>query len=215
MAFVFGILCIVLWLFSWIFWGVLVSAVFFLFMAIPFFIWEGFMYLTFNNLINAVAKIPGCIGFLIGFMFAIPFAVPGAALMLWCYIQTVFMAVLTFVAYPGSDFAANYLEYVRMFEFDDPGIMFLARFYYNHCQWLWGGGGFFRGYYFWQNGVWADACTDDLPVPIMICKLFLLCIPYMLMFVLPLVPLCWSILRPIVGGMSRLPAVSDNGDGKD
>lgn len=214
MALIFGILCVVAWLVSWIFWGVTVSVVFFLAMAIPFFIWEGFMYLTFNNLINAVAKIPTWIGFIIGYLFALPFAIPGLVFMTWCYIQTLFMGILT-LAGADSAFATNYINNLQVWEFDNPGIMFIARFYYNHCQWLWGGAGFFRGYYFWQNGVWADACTTDMPVPIMICKLFILCIPYMMMFILPIIPLLWSLFRPLVGAASCLPAVSENGDGRD
>lgn len=213
MELIIGIFLIVLFFVAWIIWSILLCAAFLLAILLPWGIWECFMYLTFNNLINLVAKIPTFIGVIIGFLFALPFAIPGIVISIWCYIQVIFMALLIFNGDPTSDFATNYLSCVSVWEFDTPGCLFIARFFYNHCQWLWGGAGMFRGYYFWQNGVWMDI-GEELPVPLIIVKLFLLAIPYMLMFLLPLFPVLWSITRPFVGAFSHLPAVSGNGDGR-
>ena len=214
MALILGIFLIVLFVISWIAWSILLCAVFFLAIALPWALWEGFMYLTFNNLINLIAKIPTFIGAIIGFMFSLPFAIPGIVVSIWCYIQVIFMGILIFNGDPTSTFAKNYLTYVADWEFSTPGCMFIARFFYNHCQWLWGGAGIFRGYYFWQNGVWQDI-SCELPIPLVIVKVFLLAIPYMLMFLLPLLPVLWSISRPFIGAFSFLPAISGNGDGRN
>jgi len=213
MELIIGIFLIVLFFVAWIVWSILLCAAFLLAILLPWGIWEGFMYLTFNNLINLVAKIPTFIGVIIGFLFALPFAIPGIVISIWCYIQVIFMALLIFNGDPTSDFATNYLSSVSAWEFDTPGSLFIARFFHDHCQWLWGGAGMFRGYFFWQNGVWMDI-GEELPVPMIIVKLFLLAIPYMLMFLLPLFPVLWSITRPFVGALSLLPAVSGNGDGR-
>ena len=199
---------------SWIFWSILLCAVFFLAIFLPWAIWEGFMYLTFNNLINLVAKIPTFIGVIIGFMFALPFAIPGIVLCLWCYIQVILMAILVFIGDPTNEYAANYLKWIEIWEFSSPGCMFIARFFYENCQWLWGSASIFKGYYFWQNGVWMDV-GQELPVPFSIIKIFLLSPAYALMTLLPQLPVLWSIVRPFAGAFSRLPAVSGNGTGRD
>ena len=72
MALILGTFLIVLFVISWIAWSILLCAVFFLAIALPWSLWEGFMYLTFNNLINLIAKITTFIGAIIGFMFSLP-----------------------------------------------------------------------------------------------------------------------------------------------
>lgn len=214
MELIIGLFIIILSFVSWIAWAILLVAIFALAILIPWGIWEFFMYLTFNNLINLVSKIPSFLGLVIGFMFALPFAIPGIVISTWCCIQTIFMALLVFNGDPTSDFAVNYLKCVEIFEFGDPGIMFIARFFYNHMQWFWGGASMFRGYFFWQNGVWMDIGAE-LDVPFIILKLFLLAIPFMAMFIIPLLPVLWSITRPFCGALSILPAISGNGEGRN
>lgn len=214
MEFIFGIFITVLSIISWIAWSIILGIVFFLAVAIPWCVWEGFMWLTFNNIINAIAKIPTFIGWLIGFIVALPFAIPGIVISIWCYIQTIIMGILVLNGDPTSTYAQNYLKIVEDWEFSTPGCMFVARYFYNNMQWLWGGASIFRGYFFWQNGVWMDI-GNELSVPFTILKTFLLAIPILLMFVLPLLPVLWSITRPFVGAASCLPAVSENGDGRD
>ena len=216
MAIVFGIFVFVLFFISWIFWAVITSVIFFAEVAIPWVIWEGFMYYTFNNIINAIAKIPTFIGWIIGFLFALPFAIPGIVLSIWCYVQTVLMGVLVFLGDcpETSPTIANFPKIIDALAGPDSSCpMFILKYFYEHMKWVWGGAGLFKGYFFWQNNVWADC--SEIPVPIMIVKLFLLCLPYMCLFVLPLIPVLWSIFRPIIGACSMLPAVSDNGDGRD
>lgn len=214
MTFLLGIFLIVLYFIAWMFWAILICTTFFLAIAIPWGIWEVFMYLTFNNVINWVSKIPTFIGWIIGFIFALPFAIPGLLISIWCYAQTLMMAILVLNGDPTSNYAKNYLDIVNVWEFENPGNMIIARFFYNHMQWLWGGASMFRGSYFWQNGVWINI-GDELSPPFALLKLVVLCIPYTLIFLFPLMPLCWSIFRPILGACRKLPAISDNGTGRD
>lgn len=214
MEFILGIFIIVLSIVSWIVWSFVMLLIFALAIGLPWFAWEGLMALTFNNLINLVAKIPTFIGWIIGFVFALPFAIPGIAISIWCYIQVALMGILVLNGDPTSTFAKNFLKYIEEWEFSNPGCMFIARFFYEHMQWLWGGASIFRGYFFWQNGTWIEI-GSELPIPIVIVKTFLLAIPLMAMFIVPLIPVVWSICRPIIGACSGLPAISGNGDGRD
>lgn len=199
---------------SWLAWGIVLGTVFFIGVGLPWAIWEFFMYLTFNNVINLISKIPTFIGFILGFLIALPFAIPGIVVSIWSYIQIIFMGILVINGDPTSTFATNYMTYIEQWEMSGPGSMVIARFFYEHMQWLWGGASMFRGYFFWQNGVWADI-GNELPVPAIIIKMLVLSIPIMAMFLLPLIPVVWSLFRPLAGAMSVLPALSDNGDGRD
>ena len=213
----------VLFIFSWVFWTVVVCIVFIAAAGIPWGIWELIMYLTVNNIINAAAKLPSFIGVLLGFVLTLPFAAVSLAISIWAYIQTALMALLTFRGFSGN-FADTFLTgIVSHFESEDCRHMIIVRFYYEHCQWLWGGANFMQSYYPWQNGCgkgwvegsdfWWPIC--EIPVPIMIIKLFLLALPYMALFVLPLFPIIWSLAKPFVGAGAQLPSVSQNGDGRD
>lgn len=214
MELILGIFLIILSLVSWIAWSIILLAVFFLAMFIPWGLWEGVMYFTFNNVMNFVSKIPTFIGWFIGYVFALPFCIPGIVIAFWSYVQVLFMSILVLNGDPNSTFAQNYLTYVSEWEFSSPGCMVVARFFYNHMQWLWGCGSVCKSFYPWQNGVWADV-SIDLPIPVTCIKIFLLGIPYTLMFIIPLLPLVWSIFRPIIAANSHLPSVLDNGDGRD
>lgn len=214
MELIFVIFAFILSFVSWLIWGIILACVFFLAVAIPWGIWEGFMYLTFNNVINAISKIPTFIGIIIGFVFALPFAIPGIVISIWFYIQTIFMGILVWCGDPTNEFAVNFLKLIEKFEFGNPGCMFVARYFYEHMQWLWGGASIFRGYYFWQNGVWMDL-GNELDVPFVILKIVVLAIPLSIMGIVPFIPVIWSIFRPIAGALSILPAISGNGDGRD
>lgn len=214
----------VLFFISWVIWSILACIVFFAAVGIPWGIWELFMFLTFNNIINAIAKLPGCLGSLLGFVLTLPFAAVAAAVSLWAYLQTALMGILTFRGFSDTHFPEKFLSgCVIPFESEGCHHMIIARYYYEHCQWIWGGAGFMHSYFPWQNGCgkgWLDGSdfwwpVCEIPIPIAIIKLFLLALPYMAMFVLPLLPLLWSITRPLVGALSALPAVSGNGDGRD
>ena len=212
-----GILAVV----AWIIWAVIVCIVFFAAVGIPWGIWELFMFLTFNNIINLFAKLPSFIGAIFGFVLTLPFAGIALAVSIWAYVQTFLMGLLTFRGF--GDFPQSFItSCVEPFESEGFHSFIIARFYHDHCQWLWGGASFMHSWYPWQNGCgggwsagdfWWPVC--EIPVPFMIVKLFLLALPYMAMFVLPLVPIFWSLSRPFVGAFARLPAVSGNGDGRD
>ena len=72
----------------------------------------------------------------------------------------------------------------------------------NNC-----GEGWSKGDFFWP--------ICDMEFPFICIKLVFLALPYVAMFVLPLLPIVWSISRPFVGAMSRLPSISRNGEGRD
>ena len=208
---------------SWLIWSIVVCIVFLAAVGIPWGIWELFMYLTFNNIINAFAKLPSFIGGLLGFVLTLPFAAVAVVVSIWAYIQTFLMGILTFRGFYG-DFAQSFIKTcVEPFEEGWPKSFIIARYYYEHCQWLWGGASCMYSYFPWQNGCgkgWVDGSdfwwpVCQIPVPFMCIKLLLLGLPYMAMFVLPLIPIIWSITRPFVGAFSALPAVSGNGDGRD
>lgn len=211
----------VLGFFAWVLWAIIAAIVLFAAVGIPFFIWEGFMFLTFNNIINLFAKLPSFIGWLFGFILTLPFAIIATTVTLWAYIQACLMGLLTFRGFYGG-FAEHFIQdYVTPWESGWPKSFVIARYYYEHCQWLWGGAGFQYSFFPWQNNCgggwmngdfWWPVC--EIPVPFMIIKLILLAIPYMALFVLPLLPLLWSIVRPFVGAAAALPAVSGN-CGKD
>lgn len=201
-------------LFTWIIWAILILAVFLGAVAIPFAIWELFMYFTFNNVINLFAKIP-FIGPLLAFLIAIPFAIISTTISLWALLQAWLMGILTFCGDATSTFCKNFIQgCVVPWEDHWSHSFVIIRFYYDHMQWLWGGANFMKSWFFWQNGCWCDV-GNLLPIPFAIIKVFLLALPYTLMFVLPILPVLWSFLRPIVGACSRLPAVSGNGDGRN
>ncbi len=216
---------VVLFIVSWVFW-VIAAVLFFAAAAIvPWGIWELFMYLTFNNIINAAAKLPGCLGSLLGFVLTLPFSAVALGIALWTYVQTFLMALLTFIGGPmeGGSSASFITDYVSAFESEGCHHMILVRFYHDHCQWLWGGAGFMHSYYPWQNGCgkgWVEGSdfwwpVGEIPIPVVIIKLFFLALPYMFLFVAPLFPVIWSLTRPFLGATAHLPAVSDNGDGRD
>ena len=212
---------VVFGLVAWLLWGIIVCIVFFAAVGIPWGIWELFMYLTFNNIINAVAKLPSFIGGLLGFILTLPFAGIAATVSIWAYLQTILMGLLTFRGF-SDHFAENFIS-GWLVPFEDGVPFVIARYYYDHCQWIWGGACFQYSYFPWQNGCgqgwlegsdfWWPICPT--PVPFQIMKLLILALPYMAMFILPLLPILWSITRPFVGAFSRLPAVSGNGDGRD
>lgn len=207
---------------SWIIWAIIVCAVFFAAVGLPWGIWELFMYLTFNNIINLFAKLPSFIGFIFGFVLTLPFAAISTAVCIWAYIQTILMGILTFRGF-SEDFAQTFIETcVVPWEQGWPKSFVIVRYYYEHCQWIWGGACCQYSWFPWQNqcgqgwlngDFWWPIC--DIPVPFKIIKLVLLGIPYMAMFILPLIPCLWSAFRPFLGGFSCLPAVSGNGDGRD
>lgn len=214
-AFVIGI-------FSWIVWALIAAAIALGAVLIPWAIWEFFMFLTFNNVINLFAKAPGFIGWILGFFLTLPSAAIATAVSIWAYIQAFLMGLLTFRGF-ANGFSNKFIEdCVMPLENGWTGSLFIVRYYYEHCQWIWGGAGFQYSYYPWQNGCgpgwshgsfWCPPC--ETPVAFWIIKLFLLAIPYLALFVVPLFPVVWSFTRPIVGACSALPAVSGNGDGKD
>lgn len=199
---------------SWVMWGIIACVVFSLAILIPWGLLELFMYYTFNNIMNAVSKIPTVFGWIIGFLFALPFSIPGIVLSTWCYFQIAFMGELVIKGDPTSSYVHKFPNNLAFFEGGYDGSMIIARFFYDHCQWLWGSSSIFKGLYPWQNGVWC-AAGDPLSPPISVIKIFVLCIPYSLMFILPLIPVIWSLFRPIVAACSKLPAVTDNGNGRD
>jgi len=203
-------------IFSWILWAVIALPVFFCSVYIPWLIWEGFMYLTFNNLINLLAKGEGVFGFLgkvLAFIIMLPFAGVSTVLSLWAYFQTVLMGILTFHGAANSVFCKNFIQnYVVPWETDFHYGMIIVRWYYDYMQCIWGGSSFMVAYYPWQNGVMMAAPTEVLPVPMMIIKLVLLSIPFTIMFVVPLVPIIRSFNRAIVAAMGKLPSISGNGD---
>lgn len=219
MGFLLFIGAIVLGIISWIVWAIFAVVIAFAVTFIPWIIWDYLMRLTFYNVINCIAKLPSFIGVLLGFLFTLPFAAVGIGISLWAYTQSLLIALLTFRGDPNTEFCAKFVETcIGAFESDGFHHMIIARFYYEHCQWLWGGAGFMHSYYPWQNGcgtgVWFGV-GNELPIPVMIIKLLLLALPYMFMFILPILPVLWSFTRPIVGAMAKLPAISGNGDGRD
>lgn len=206
-----GVLCF----FSWILWGILIAGACFLAVVIPWAIWELFMFLTFNNIINLFAKLPSIIGAFFGFVLTLPFAIIATTVSIWAYAQALLMGLLTFHGNANLEFCKTFVEKMIVpWESQNFHSFFIVRFYYEHCQWIWGGAAFNVSYFPWQNGVWANV-GEMLPIPIMILKLLIMAIPYFMMFVLPILPVIWSVLRPFVGGAARLPAVSGNGDGRD
>lgn len=214
----------VLGFFSWIVWAIVVGIVFFAAVGIPWAIWEGFMFLTFNNIINAFAKLPSFIGAFFGFVLTVPFAIVSVGVCVWAYAQTILMGILTFRGDPSSEFCQTFIEkMVLPWESKGCHSFVIVRYYYEHCQWLWGGAGFEHSWFPWQNGCgqgWGNLdfwwpVGETLPVEFKIIKLILLALPYLALFVLPIIPLVWSLFRPIVGALSALPAVSGNGDGRD
>ena len=219
-----AIVCGVVGFFTWIFWGIIVSVVFFAAVGIPWGIWELFMFLTFNNIINLFAKLPSFIGAFFGFVLTLPFAIVSTIVVLWAYIQSIMMGLLTLRGVGNSIYCKNFInEIVVPIESSFRFPFVIVRYYYDHMQWLWGGAGFTNSWFFWQNGCgkgWLEGdfwwpCGAELPVPFQIIKLFLLGLPYIAMFILPLIPLLWCIFRPIVGACCALPAISGNGDGRD
>ena len=209
---------------SWIIWAIVVGFVFFAAVGLPWAIWEFFMFLTFNNIINCFAKLPSIIGGFFGFILTLPFSGIAAAVSIWAYLQTILMGILTFRGNPNDPFCVNFIKNcVEPLEFGGEHSFVIVRYYYEHCQWIWGGAGFQHSWFPWQNGCGAGwthgsfwwPSGEMLPVEFQIIKLFLLCFPYMMLFILPLLPVIWSITRPIVGACASLPAVSGNGDGRD
>lgn len=201
---------------AWLIWAILICIVFLAAVGIPWAIWEFFMYLTFNNIINLFAKLPSFIGFIFGFALSLPFAIVSTTICIWAYLQTVLMGILTFKGFTDPDFTATFVQnMIEPWEEGWPKLFIIARYYYDHCQWLWGGASFMQSYFPWQNNCgggwmagdfWWPVC--EIPVPFMIIKLFLLALPYVLLFALPLLPILWSALRPFVGGFAALPAVT-------
>lgn len=201
----------VLAVFSWILWDALATVVFIVAPLIPWGIMFLIMYLTFNNILNAIGKLPSVFGYFFGFICSLPFAVVYVTISIWTYAQTCLMGVLTFRGLDMADgFIANYVEPV---EGELPGSLFLVRFYYEHFQWLWGGLSFMYSLFPWNNGVWCEA--RPLEIPLVILKLFILAPFYTVIFIIPFLPIIWGVMMPILGACSRLPAVSGNGDGKD
>ena len=209
---------------TWLIWGILIGFVAFGAVAIPWAIWELFMYLTFNNIINAFAKLPSFIGWLFGFVLTLPFSLISTLVCIWAYIQTILIGVLTYNGNPNSEFCKTFIEdCVVPWEGSWPHSFVIIRYYYYHMQWLWGGAEPKTGWFFWQNGCgegWFKGdfwwpVGQELPVPFICLKLILLALPYIVVFVVPLFPILWSILRPFVGGMALLPSASGNGDGRD
>ena len=214
---------VILFIVSWVLWSITAILVFIAAAGIPWGLWELFMYLTFNNIINAAAKLPSFIGILLGFVLTLPFAAVALAIALWTYVQTFLMALLTFRGF-SENFSDTFLtSCVSAFESEGCHHMIIARFYYEHCQWLWGGASFMYSYYPWQNGCgkgWVEGSdfwwpVGEIPIPVVIIKLFFLGLPYMFLFVAPLLPVLWSFTRPFVGAFAKLPAASGNGDGRD
>jgi hypothetical protein len=204
----------ILFLFSWIVWGITLAVVFIVAMLIPWYIWEGFMYLTFNNVINFVSKIPTFLGWLIGFCFAAPFAIPTTMIAIWTYLQILVMGGLVITGDPNSHWVKELMDLVTAMEGSSGGSMFLVRFFKEHMQWLWGAGSILKSTFPWQNGVWA-AVGEELSPPMMIIKLFILAIFYVIIFAVPILPIIWGLCRPIAGACSILPALMNNGDGRD
>lgn len=215
----------VLFIVSWVFWAITAVIVFAVIALAPWGLWEIFMYLTFYNIINAVAKLPSFLGILLGFVLTLPFSAVALGIALWTYVQTFLMALLTFIGGPmeGGSTASFITDCVSAFESEGCHHMILVRFYHDHCQWLWGGAGFMHSYYPWQNGCgkgWVEGSdfwwpVGEIPIPVVIIKLFFLALPYMFLFVAPLLPVIWSLIRPFLGATAHLPAVSNNGDGRD
>ena len=166
---------------SWIIWAILTCLVFCMMALLPWGIWEIFMYLTFNNIINAAAKVPGFFGYLLGFVLTLPATAVATTVSIWTYIQTFLMGLLTFRGL-AHGFSNTFIEEcVAPLESGWPGSLVLVRFYYERFQWLWGGAGFQYSYYPWQNGCgpgwkdgsfWCQPC--ETPVVFWIIKLFLL-----------------------------------------
>lgn len=219
MGFLLFIGALILALVSWLIWAIIAVAIAFLVVFIPWFIWDCLMRLTFYNVINCIAKLPSFIGAFFGFIFTLPVAAVGIGISIWAYVQALLIALLTFRGDPDTTFCQEFLtRCIGAFESEGCNHMFIARFYYEHCQWIWGGAGFMHSYYPWQNGCGTGplfGVGETLPVPAMIAKLFLLALPYMLMFILPIFPVLWSFTRPIVGAMAKLPSICENGDGRD
>lgn len=222
MDFVIVLGAFVVGIFSWILWAIIAIVVAVGAVLIPWLLWELFMYLTFNNIINFFAKAPGVIGYFLGFVLTLPAAAIATTISIWAYVQTFLMGLLTFRGFYDG-FAYTFIEEcVAPFESGWPKSFVIVRYYYEHCQWIWGGAGFQYSYFPWQNGCgpgwaqgsfWCPPCETG--IIFWIVKLLLLALPYMALFILPLFPVIWSALRPFVGACSALPAVSGNGDGKD
>lgn len=213
MWFIFAICFSVLFLISWIVWSIVAITVFFAAVGIPWGIWVLFLYLTFNNLINLIAKIRH-VGPLLGFILTLPFAGVSVVVTVWAYVQVAMMGILTFRGYAGYGICNTFIEdLVEPWEKDLPYSFVIARYYYEHMQWLWGGAGFMGSYFPWENGVMVP--VHGMGVIGWCVKLFFLALPYMALFVLPLLPVLWSFSMPILGALSHLPAVSGNGNGRD
>ena len=206
--------CVIVFLVSWIIWAIIAIAVSVLLSGVLYFAFEIIMALTFNNLINAVAKAPGCLGRFLGFIFALPFGAFALGLSIWSTIQGEFIALRIFYGgkTPGEEFLQSY---VIPMEGEWPGCMFLVRFFVNQYQCIWGGSSFMFAYFPFQNGVMLPLENDPLPVPMMIIKLFFLGVPYVILFLIPLIFVVRAITWSFIGAVGRLPAISGNGTGQD
>ena len=213
MAILFFIGFSVVYIFSWIIWSLLAIIIFTAAVGIPWGIWKGFLYLTFNNIINFIAKIP-FIGPILGFLFSIPFASVSIIVTIWAYVQVVLMGILTIQGYAGYGICNTFLEdYVIPLESDLPNSFIIARYYYEHMQWVWGGAGIMGSYFPWENGVMVPIHGTG-PIGWVIKAIFL-ALPYTAMFIFPLFPVLWSFTMPISGALARLPSISQNGTGRD
>ena len=219
MGFLLFIGSIVLGLISWILWAIIAVTVVFAAAVIPWFIWDFLMRCTFYNIINWIAKLPSIFGIFFGFILTLPAAIVSICITLWAYANTLLIALLTFRGDPDTTFCQEFgTRCIEAFESEGCHHMIIARFYYEHCKWIWGGAGFMHSYFPWQSGCGEGplfGVGETLPVPMIIVKLFLLAFPYLLMFVLPLFPVIWSFSRPVLGAMAKFPAISENGDGRD
>lgn len=218
MAFLYFIFGLVLALIAWVLWTIVVVSAVFIFCLGPWLLWDGIMRLTYYNFVNLVAKVPSFFGNLLGFVFSLPAAGVSLGISIWTGAQGILIALLTFRGDPNTEFCRTFGENFIQNSGNEIAKFHILQFYYEHCQWIWGGAGFMHSYYPWQCGLDESPLFSSgaiLPVPVMIIKLFLLAIPYMALFIIPIVPIIWSLARPIVGAMSRLPAISGNGDGRD
>lgn len=218
MAFLYFIGALVLALVSWAIWVIIAVGAALILAFGLWFLWDGIMRLTYYNFVNLVAKVPSFIGNILGFVFTLPAAAVSLGISIWTGAQGILIALLTFRGDPNTEFCKTFGENFIQNSGDGIAKFHILQFYYEHCQWIWGGAGFMHSYFPWQCGLGDGALFSSgavLPVPAMIIKLFLLGLPYMALFVIPIAPIIWSLVRPIVGAMSRLPAISGNGDGRD
>ena len=181
--------------------------------VLPWLIFDLFMNLTFNNIVNVFAKIP-LIGWLLGMILYVPFVGLYLGISIWSLLNSLLVSILIFRGNPNSEFCiAEFMKTVEVFEGNGVHSMIIARWFYEHCQWIWGSGCFLNSSMPWMNGVWAPA--TEISVPLAIVKLFFLMIPYSAIFIIPFWPIILSFGRWILAILAKLPAISGNGKGRD